>query len=216
MWTPRVGLTGGKRTTRPFDLASAEKTAVDGIRGSEVRKTADLCESPPMQLTAGLALAALGLTLGLSVTSGCGDPPPSGKPVDLAPDERIDSFGARSLWWSWHAKGMKERLMGRHQEALFCFLKAEKAWPRTLPPGEETLVPPNAIPGAPAPPHRPVPMETLIVVAELYSFLRQPQWALAVLDVIDKEIDKGTTYTRALRVETLAKYPKTKAAIWPR
>ena len=162
-----------------------------------------------------LSLFLSALTIA-GLAGGCAKQPPAGKPIELSAEDQIASFGARSLWWSWHAKGLKEQMLGRREQALFCFLKAERAWPATLPADEEQLRPPGALPNAPPPTHRPVAVESLMKIAELYTALGEPTWALAALDRIDQAMPKGMNLTRSQRVDTLAKFPKSKAAQWPR
>ena len=130
--------------------------------------------------------AALLIVVGL-LSSACGGSgggiasnEPPGKPVELTQEDRDRvraTYDDVREWATWHMKGA-HLLSTRdgnvvtpesYEQALYCFHKAQAAWPRNLPDGADENRKEQ---------HRPEPVDTLIQKAFLYMKMNQPKLAL--------------------------------------
>jgi len=157
-------------------------------------------------------LTALLIGLGL-VMGACGEPTgglssnePAGKAVELTQDDRDRAratYDDVKEWATWHMKGT-HLLSARsgnivtpetYEQALYCFHKAQAAWPRSLPDDADEGRKQQ---------HRSEPVDTLIQKAFLYMKMNQPALALEYFKRADSYspynsiIQKGMTDAEAL------------------
>jgi hypothetical protein len=118
---------------------------------------------------------------------GCGSdkppvPEPEGMPVELNQEDRQHGVFAPpefQEWLTWNSKGNALQNGGYHapyttptaeelQQALYCYNKAQEAWPKKAP---------QTMDDEDRRKHRPVSIDTLLVKGALYRRLKRPELA---------------------------------------
>lgn len=139
-------------------------------------------------------------------TGGISSKEPPGKAVELTQEDRDRAratYDDVREWATWEMKGthMLSTRNGNivtpetYEQALYCFHKAQAAWPQDLPDGAADARKQS---------HRPEPVDTLIQKAFLYMKMNQPGLALEYFKRADSYspyntiIQKGMTDAEAM------------------
>jgi tetratricopeptide (TPR) repeat protein len=135
-----------------------------------------------------------------SHTGGISSNEPPGKAVELTQEDRDRAratYEDVKEWATWEMKGThllstrngKVVTPETYEQALYCFHKAQAAWPQELPDNATEDRKQN---------HRPEPTDTLIQKAFLYMKMNQPKLALEYFKRADSYIPYNTIIQKGM------------------